>query len=663
MSNHAFVSLNNATYGGIYYCSDFTTSGAQPTWTKLTTTGLANLECTHFRVDWDDPLNKHFVRLSNEWIYYRNGGNWTKVLDHTIAAAAAAESAVNSWLRHLWTDPTTPGSVYCTFMSDPAPTQSGNAYVMKSLDYGATWTAHQYATGRAFIGAVEVIGNHIWASAGKLIIAASSFNYSNDGGANWKGITLNAAGSASTAAIRINPHAGNQAWLFGDGANNYWTWAAGYTSRIPASDPAISGFCDGLWFDPVTAGRMIICNPDSAIYWSDDYFVTSNTTTQTSGGVGATRKRAITGPTNQGSSLALVYGLNTDTAGHAAGYLSSHLDVSAENRAGTNTAAPPYTDAIPQLVAVSEYGIWWGSPPADKGVLVFSVEEDDITDIPDPEGLGIPLFGDRSSWRDFDADEDLNGTPLADYHAQDIQEDTPQRHAPWSIPAPGAGYGIVSDGAKWVISSDELALEGDLHDPVTLDVDAATILDLQGAGGQEIGLDVQAANTVLAGPTSGAANEPTFRALALVNGDISDIDVTGVADGDTLIYDLATTTWLPGTGIDVGTLHGHIINEDHSAECTGAEDEFATDYDFLITTTAVYLNGLRQRLNTHYTEDAGLNGITMDTPPEAGDELVIDYIISYADWLLYLAAVASAMLDSESEQLQDSEGFLLGDSL
>ena len=51
---------------------------------------------------------------------------------------------------------------------------------------------------------------------------------------------------------------------------------------------------------------------------------------------------------------------------------------------------------------------------------------------------------------------------------------------------------------------------GSGHAAVTLDADAAAILDLST---QEIGLDVQNANTVLAGPTTGAANEPTFRAL------------------------------------------------------------------------------------------------------------------------------------------------------
>ncbi len=46
------------------------------------------------------------------------------------------------------------------------------------------------------------------------------------------------------------------------------------------------------------------------------------------------------------------------------------------------------------------------------------------------------------------------------------------------------------------------------HAPITLDADAETILDVTG---QEIGLDTQAVGTVLAGPLSGAADEPTFK--------------------------------------------------------------------------------------------------------------------------------------------------------
>lgn len=66
------------------------------------------------------------------------------------------------------------------------------------------------------------------------------------------------------------------------------------------------------------------------------------------------------------------------------------------------------------------------------------------------------------------------------------------------------------------------------HDAVTLDADAAALLDLSS---QEIGLDTQTANTVFAGPATGAANEPTFRAL--VAADVG----TGAPDGTKFLRD------------------------------------------------------------------------------------------------------------------------------
>ncbi len=67
------------------------------------------------------------------------------------------------------------------------------------------------------------------------------------------------------------------------------------------------------------------------------------------------------------------------------------------------------------------------------------------------------------------------------------------------------------------------------HNPVTLDADAAVLLDLNV---QEIGLDTQAANLVFAGPATGAANEPTFRALVAADLPASGRDFTIVFTWD-----------------------------------------------------------------------------------------------------------------------------------
>lgn len=81
-----------------------------------------------------------------------------------------------------------------------------------------------------------------------------------------------------------------------------------------------------------------------------------------------------------------------------------------------------------------------------------------------------------------------------------------------------------------ITSASVTAAIGASHAAVTLDANADTLLSI---AGQALGLDTQTANRVWAGPTTGAAAVPTFRALvaadipALSYGDISGTGVAG----------------------------------------------------------------------------------------------------------------------------------------
>jgi len=107
-------------------------------------------------------------------------------------------------------------------------------------------------------------------------------------------------------------------------------------------------------------------------------------------------------------------------------------------------------------------------------------------------------------------------------------------------------------------------LEATSHAAITLAADADVVLSLST---QEIGLDTQTANTVFAGPTSGGAADPTFRAL--VAADVPDISATyavatkGVTNGDT--HDHAGGD---GAQIDHGGLAG-LSDADHVAASVG----------------------------------------------------------------------------------------------
>lgn len=90
------------------------------------------------------------------------------------------------------------------------------------------------------------------------------------------------------------------------------------------------------------------------------------------------------------------------------------------------------------------------------------------------------------------------------------------------------------------------------HDPVSLDINADTVLEIPGVDGdpQQIGLDTQAANTVWAGPTAGVDAIPTFRALVVA--DIPAHTLLSATHGDTvtntvargsLVFGNATPAW------------------------------------------------------------------------------------------------------------------------
>ncbi len=76
--------------------------------------------------------------------------------------------------------------------------------------------------------------------------------------------------------------------------------------------------------------------------------------------------------------------------------------------------------------------------------------------------------------------------------------------------AVGAGYGITVSADSVAVDTSVIAEVSDLHSAVTLAADADTLL---GLSGQQITLDTQTANRIFAGPTSGSAADPTFRAL------------------------------------------------------------------------------------------------------------------------------------------------------
>ncbi len=141
----------------------------------------------------------------------------------------------------------------------------------------------------------------------------------------------------------------------------------------------------------------------------------------------------------------------------------------------------------------------------------------------------------------------------------------------------------------------------DHHDPVTLDANADTLLSLST---QELGLDTQVANLVLAGPGSGAPAVPTFRAL------VSDDVITALLTPGTL----TTTTTNVATG-------------NHTHAITNTSDAAGTVSTILAGTAAGDLSLRRLTLDDRLIHDGDSDTYLEFTPDlitlNAGSELLL----------------------------------------
>lgn len=608
----ALVAINDGTQGGVYYSAniDFTNLATQPTWTKLATTGLANTNVKVMRNDPYSPYDNIYVQLDNDDIYRWNGASWTKILD--LATARTLSGLASGSVGYIAINQTVAGAVYIAIQIVTS------LHLLKSTDYGANWTdttvTNDIMTGNAYVAAS---GSYIDVCTGE--IYRMCYMSSNNGGAYaWQGLWNNSGGGAP---IRIDPLDPQYFYYRKDSSDgDLIRVAVGSITELQNGFNLASATRheDRHWIDPLVANhhRIIRSDAQTEIFSTLDGWATlvDSTPTVISASAGGSALHCARENSDYG-----MYGLTGMGGGNQRVYAFVGDNPTASYPIdGTNWNTPPYTNAIPYTASsyVAVQGIYVGDAPADSGVYVYADEMGDITSLPTYTGIGIPLFGDRSSWRDMPAD----GYDI--YHAQDVQAVTPQIHAPWDDASPPpVGYGIVSDGAKWIVSTDELALESDLHNPVTLAADADTLL---GLNIQQLTLDSQSANRVFAGPTTGVAADPTFRAIVAAD--------LGTGTADTTTYLRGDLSWqvIDIASVVISYIHEHAINEDLSGLCDGARTVFILANEYRIETTAVYLNGVRQLIVTDYTEDAGYDQITMTTAPEAGDILIIDYILADA---------------------------------
>jgi len=431
---------------GIYFTSAFTLSGAI-TWSSVTNTGLFDDSHDCFAVDPFSPLNRQYVfcagagyggALAPREVYTRNGGSWTKILDIQQVEAISGVPIVNgvSRLQTIWCDPTVEGSIYAGY----SPQGGAPKHLMKSLDYGANWTSIEVPlTDLTNLWEFKVYGDSIWVQNGR-----DTLQHSPNVGANWYQAV--SVGQSLASGVCVNPTDTTEAYMatWSGYDLEYHKYAAGAVTKTTkqagsslANAVALGnvGTMETMWIDQTDGDHQRIVKSDGILYYTYDKW-TNKTETLTDIGASPRHLTHI-----QGSS-----GTEADIVAIAGGTVQVIIYDDEDDTTGTDRSGVGGGAVVGDA---ARYGLWVGYAPVKSGVHVFSVEEDDITDIYYHDGLGIPMFGDRSSWRDYDADDDgtATATPLSYYHAEDIRDEQPQRHNPW--PA-ASGTAPVSDGSKWV---------------------------------------------------------------------------------------------------------------------------------------------------------------------------------------------------------------------
>ena len=550
---------------GVYYTSDFSDPNTQPTWTAVNG-GLPATDVRQFALDPFNQAGKQYLLLETARTLYRrdNGDSWAAIL--TDAQADTLFSTVGV-ISFFCTDVTLAGRLWVAYLEQIG--NGSNAWAAYSDDYGATWTAVTRVTDDNLdfvggVGGIQASGDNVWVNVTRQ--SGGGVRCSINKGSTWPAEGQGAEFAAHNPLLSTLVYTSR-----GDTGNLYSVSNAGTSTLL---DGAGIGEYDQMWFAAATANhqRAII---GGKLYVTSDGWTTKNTPSAIAPAplsiapwAGADEDNIIVGLT-----------LDTDPAGglqpHVIGVLYGEDDVTAVGIAGTLCDTSPYTSSIPMtcggaaiggIVAVEQTPSEGPVPPTDNPpyitppggspVVLSGTANVQAVTMPGYTGTarGEPLPGDRGA---FMVDTDAH----AALHASDILAAAPTRHNP--TPVGNTGKAPVSDGAKYVATdvltpAEHTAIGDDAphHAAVTLAASADAIMDLTG---QAISLETETANTVLAGPASGAAAVPDFRALT--NADLP----------DPLAFKTAASALTIASGAVTATQNLHTITSE-----SGTTDDLAT---------------------------------------------------------------------------------------
>ena len=321
---------------GVYYTSDFTDPGTQPTWTAVNT-GLGAVDCREFWLDPFEPADRQYVMISTGRVLYRriNQGDWVEILSNASLQTLTGRAVI---IGGFCIDPLTPGRLWVLYAASYNGTNS-QYRLARSDNYGDSWTTLLiYSSNFNFTYAhltVRAVGDILFAPLSTGTGGHQRVYYSSNAGASWDYYDMGFNALRPLALNSLTPNSSYNQNVNDGNALARITTAGIYTKLQDSIGPER---WDSMWFHPTDADHH-------RIFYAGIMYTTVDEWTNTAN-AGAIAPVPISFAPSAGNDTdQMLVGLTLGT--HVIGCLTSEADTTATGIAGTNAGSAPYTNSIP----------------------------------------------------------------------------------------------------------------------------------------------------------------------------------------------------------------------------------------------------------------------------------------------------------------------------
>lgn len=362
---------------GVYYTSDFSDPGTQPTWTAINT-GLGATDCQEFWLDPSNQAHRQYVLLTASATLYRRtgGGNWASIL--TLAQISTLTGQTADVFGGFCLDASIPGRVWALARCYTTATHQQHGRAIYSDDYGDTWQNTTSIYYSAFghlrsLGSIRAQGDTIFAGLNTGSGTSNSVYYSTNGGSGWAQVNLETPGGAYP--FGFNALLPDRVYARDDVLGNIdlrrVTSAGGNTLLQDGLGPLR---WDSLWFDSATAQHQRALRNGTLYATTDEWTNVSN------GGAISPAPFSFAPWAGTDTDQILVgitigSGANPVQA-HIIGALYGEADTTASGIAGANARYTPFGGSIPYTCGgLARMGIQAPYEPAHiyTGIVYFEV--------------------------------------------------------------------------------------------------------------------------------------------------------------------------------------------------------------------------------------------------------------------------------------------------